>query len=197
MRSSPPITTALIDLHSDSPLSCEMGVVFCSFHGFLCSSPPSAVFRLPDPHCPAAFSRLPVRCLSPLYPSDFTIFCMALPLPPMTVQKIHCGGRNQPFCMSLEQRIFQPFSNAVRGGRSSAPNRIPALLPLGQTKKTSFSAGLFRSCTEDGLLSYHIRPIAVRISRIRIMPRAASNSGIRNMSSVYFLLVSVTSTIRA
>ena len=81
MRSSPPITTAPIDLHSDSPLSCEMGVVFCSFHGFLCSSPPSAVFRLPDPRCPAAFSRLPVRCLSPLYPSDFTLFCMILPLP--------------------------------------------------------------------------------------------------------------------
>ncbi len=184
-----------------APSPVRWGLFFCSFHGFLCSSPPSAVFRLPDPRCPAAFSRLPVRCLSPLYPSDFTLFCMALPLPQniptMQSRKSTAEEEISRFACQLEQRIFNPFSNAVRGGRSSAPNRIPALLPLGQTKKTSFSAGLFRSCTEDGLLSYHIRPIAVRISRIRIMPRAASNSGIRNMSSVYFLLVSVTSTIRA
>ena len=64
-----------------APSPVRWGLFFCSFHGFLCSSPPSAVFRLPDPRCPAAFSRLPVRCLSPLYPSDFTLFCMALPLP--------------------------------------------------------------------------------------------------------------------
>ena len=197
MRSSPPITPALIDLHSDSPLSCEMGVVFCSFHGFLCSSPPSAVFRLPDPHCPAAFSRLPVRCLSPLYPSDFTIFCMALPLPPMTVQKIHCGGRNQPFCVSAGTEDFQSFFKRCTGRTKQCTKPDTCFAPFRANEKTSFSAGLFRSCTEDGLLSYHIRPIAVRISRIRIMPRAASNSGIRNMSSVYFLLVSVTSTIRA
>lgn len=149
------------------------------------------------PLSPACQSAASPRCIR-LTSLSFVWHCPCRRISPLcTIQKIHCGGRNQPFCMSLEQRIFNPFSNAVRGGRSSAPNRIPALLPLGQTKKTSFSAGLFRSCTEDGLLSYHIRPIAVRISRIRIMPRAASNSGIRNMSSVYFLLVSVTSTIRA
>lgn len=185
-----------------APSPVRWGLFFCSFHGFLCSSPPPAVFRLPDPRCPAAFSRLPVRCLSPLYPSDFTLFCMILLLP-QNIPTMHDPEnplqrkKSAVLRVSWDRGFSNLFSNAVRGGRGSAPNRIPALLALGETKKTSFSAGLFRSCTEDGLLSYHIRPIAVRISRIRIMPRAASNSGIRNMSSVYFLLVSVTSTIRA
>lgn len=98
-----------------APSPVRWGLFFCSFHGFLCSSPPSAVFRLPDPRCPAAFSRLPVRCLSPLYPSDFTLFCMALPLPPMTVQKIHCGGRNQPFCVSAGTEDFPTFFKRCTG----------------------------------------------------------------------------------
>ena len=112
-----------------------MGVVFCSFHSFLCSSPPSAVFRLPDPRCPAAFSRLPVRCLSPLYPSDFTLFCMILPLPPMTVQKIHCGGRNQPFCVSAGTEDFPTFLKRCTGRTKQRIKPNTCLAPFRANEK--------------------------------------------------------------
>ena len=165
--------------------------VFCAVLHHLLFSDFQIHIALPlSPACQSAASPRCIRLTS----LSFVWHCPCRRISPLCmIQKIHCRGRNQPFCVSAGTEDFPTFFKRCTGRTRQCTKPDTCFARSRVNEKDQ----LFRLCTEDGLLSYHIRPIAVRISRIRIMPRAASNSGIRNMSSVYFLLVSVTSTIRA